>query len=77
MAEVEQKAQERMEAALRPFGWTMGGEFWRRYYTDPWVFNLANAVQRLSEQLKGVCPGAPNCTCTNGIGCVRVPVEEW
>ena len=38
----------RMAAALRPFGWTCGPDFWRRYYADPWVFNLANAVEHLS-----------------------------
>jgi hypothetical protein len=38
--------------ALQPFGWTCGDEFERRYYTDPWVFNLANAVQRLTIRLR-------------------------
>jgi hypothetical protein len=41
-------AEAKMAAALQPFGWTCGPEFWRRYYTDTWVFNLANAVERLS-----------------------------
>lgn len=41
-------SEAQLAAALRPFGWTCGPEFWKRYYTDPWVFNLANAVQRLS-----------------------------
>jgi hypothetical protein len=36
-----------MAAALAPFGWTCGPDFWQRYYSDPWVFNLANAVERL------------------------------
>lgn len=40
-----------LEAALAPFGWTCGPEFWQRYYVDPWVFALANAVGRLTEQL--------------------------
>lgn len=34
-----------MAAALKPFGWTCSEDFWRRYYSDPWVFNLANAVE--------------------------------
>lgn len=33
--------------ALSAFGWTCGDEFWVRYYTDPWVFSLANAVESL------------------------------
>ncbi len=36
-----------MEDALKPFGWAMGPAFWDRYATDPWVFHLANAVERL------------------------------
>lgn len=36
--------------ALKAFGWTCGPEFERRYYSDMWVFNLANAVQRLTEE---------------------------
>jgi hypothetical protein len=50
MTDTETTAQARMEAALRPFGWTCGPEFWERYYTDPWVFSLANAVERLAEE---------------------------
>lgn len=42
-------AEERIAAALAPFGWTCTNEFWKRYYSDPWVFNLANAVERLSR----------------------------
>jgi len=37
--------------ALSAFGWTCGPDFWKRYYADPWVFNLANAVERLTDQL--------------------------
>lgn len=48
---VPDENEDRLEAALKPFGWACGPEFWKRYYTDPWVFNLANAVARLSEQL--------------------------
>ena len=40
-----------MEAALEPFGWTCGPDFWHRYYTDSWVFHLANAVERLTERV--------------------------
>lgn len=40
-----------MAAALKPFGWTCTADFWQRYYSDPWVFNLANAVERLTEQI--------------------------
>lgn len=52
MAERKWTDQDGMEAALKPFGWTMGDEFWRRYYSDPWVFNLANAVERLTKMRK-------------------------
>jgi hypothetical protein len=48
---VEPTSEETMAAALRPFGWECGPEFFRRYYTDPWVFNLANAVERLTERV--------------------------
>lgn len=44
--------EERMAAALEPFGWTCTETFWQRYHTDPWVFNLANAVERLTEEVK-------------------------
>lgn len=37
--------------ALKQFGWTCGPEFWRRYYTDAWVFNLANAVEKLTARI--------------------------
>lgn len=40
-----------LAAALRPFGWTCTPDFWKRYYTDPWVFNLANAVESLTVAL--------------------------
>lgn len=39
--------------ALRPFGWTCTEEFWQRYHSDPWVFNLANAVERQAAELRG------------------------
>lgn len=41
-----------LAAALKPFGWTCTEDFWRRYYSDPWVFNLANAVERLTEEIE-------------------------
>ena len=36
--------------ALKRFGWKCGPEFEKRYYSDPWVFNLANAVERLTSE---------------------------
>lgn len=48
--------EERLEDALRPFGWTCGTDFWQRYHTDPWVFNLANAVERLTQLLADAVP---------------------
>ena len=44
--------EQTMAAALAPFGWTCSPDFWDRYYTDPWVFNLANAVERLTERVQ-------------------------
>jgi hypothetical protein len=44
------KDEHKIAAALSPFGWTCTDEFWQRYYADPWVFDLANAVERLSAQ---------------------------
>jgi hypothetical protein len=45
------RSEATLEAALKEFGWLCGDEFWQRYYTDPWVFHLANAVERLTEQV--------------------------
>jgi len=42
----------RLAAALAPFGWTCTPDFWQRYYSDAWVFNLANAVERLNEEVE-------------------------
>jgi hypothetical protein len=36
--------------ALARFGWTTNDEFWHRYNTDVWIFNLANAVKKLTEE---------------------------
>lgn len=41
----------KLSAALKPFGWTCSRDFWERYYSDPWVFNLANAVERLTDEV--------------------------
>jgi hypothetical protein len=38
------------QAELRRFGWTLGPDFERRYHTDPWVFNLANAVEAVAGE---------------------------
>lgn len=40
-------SEEAVRSALEPFGWTLGPEFWDRYHSDPWVFNLVNAAARL------------------------------
>ena len=39
-------------AALRPFGWTCGPDFWQRYHSDPWVFSLTNAVVSLHRRVE-------------------------
>lgn len=49
-------SEARLKAALAPFGWTCGPDFWERYYTDAWVFNLANAVERLRNCTSGSEP---------------------
>lgn len=43
-------ARAHMKAALARFGLECGPEFWKRYHTDPWVFNLANAVRKLTDE---------------------------
>lgn len=40
--------EQKIASALAPFGWTCTEDFWQRYYSDPWVFNLATAVERLT-----------------------------
>lgn len=42
--------EETMTEALKAFGWTCSPAFWARYYRDSWVFNLANAVERLTAE---------------------------
>ena len=42
-------SREMIEAALKPWGWTCGPEFWNRYHSDPWVFNLVNALTRTTQ----------------------------
>lgn len=44
--------EQTMATALAAFGWECGPEFWKRYYRDTWVFHLANAVERLTEELE-------------------------
>jgi hypothetical protein len=56
-----------MARALAPFGWTCTDEFWRRYYSDPWVFNLANAVERLDAE----------CDRHRRANLVRAVIEGW
>jgi hypothetical protein len=46
--------EDALRKALAPFGWTCGPEFWQRYYRDPWVFHLANAVERLTRRAAAV-----------------------
>lgn len=46
------EGEQNIEHALAPFGWTCGPEFWERYYSDPWVFNLANAVTALTRKVE-------------------------
>jgi hypothetical protein len=38
--------------ALTPYGWTLGPEFWDRYHSDPWVFNLTNAAARMWSRIQ-------------------------
>jgi hypothetical protein len=60
--------EQSLTSALAPFGWICGPGFWERYYQDPWVFNLANAVERLSRA--ALLPARPSPTdddrCPNG-----------
>lgn len=42
----------RIEAALKPWGWTCGDDFWWRYHTDGWVFNLVNALTRTTAEVE-------------------------
>ncbi len=37
---------------LRSYGWEGGPEFEKRYYTDPWVFNLVNIIEREREEVE-------------------------
>lgn len=45
--------EQRITAALASFGLTCTGEFWQRYHSDAWVFNLANALERLWRSTEG------------------------
>lgn len=42
--------EQKLANVLRPFGWTCSDNFWDRYYRDPWVFNLANALERVVDR---------------------------
>lgn len=43
-----------MTKALKPYGIHTTEDFWKRYHTDPLVFNLANIVEILTERLADV-----------------------
>lgn len=36
---------------LRSYGWKLGPEFDARYYTDPWVFNLVNIIEKQQSEI--------------------------
>lgn len=57
---------EQLRSALQRFGWTMGPEFERRYIEDPWVFNLANAVEKLSVAYDSLREAASECFYEHG-----------
>ena len=46
--------EQKLADILKQFGWECGPKFWERYYADPWVFNLANAVERLADEVDKV-----------------------
>lgn len=49
-----------VERELRRFGWALGPEFEHRYLTDPWVFNLVNALGAVAhERDEALAAGAP------------------
>jgi len=54
----ESQSEDTMAAALEQFGWTCTEEFWQWYYQDPWVFNLANAVETLDRRLRDAVAGS-------------------
>ena len=79
-----------MQEALRPFGWECDSEFWGRYHSDPWVFNLANAVERVTvdhqaltalaeyaghDDMCGASQAYGPITCTCGLGAARAALE--
>jgi len=51
MHAIKNAGEAQLAAALEPYGWTCTEEFWFRYYTDRWVFTLANAVEDLTRRL--------------------------
>lgn len=48
----DDRVGDKLTAALKAFGWEVGPAFAERYYSDPWVFNLANAVERLTSEVE-------------------------
>lgn len=43
--EIVKTKEEQIEEVFHKFGWTTDDKiFWSRYNTDPWVYNLANAL---------------------------------
>lgn len=49
MGGIEMNAVEQQIAdAFKPFGWSCGSEFWKRYYSDAWIYNLTNAIVALT-----------------------------
>ena len=41
-----------VKEVLREYGWTLGPKFDERYYTDPWVFNLVNIIERQASRIR-------------------------
>lgn len=47
------EVEQRIARQLASFGWTFTEEFWQRYHSDAWVFNLTNALERLHRSTEG------------------------
>lgn len=41
--------------ALKQYGWELGPEFMRRYFTDPWIFNLVNIIEKQLGRMATRC----------------------
>lgn len=52
MPELINSEEKEIYHALKPFGWACTEEFWVRYYSDPWVFNLVNSIVHLTRRLE-------------------------